>query len=189
MSAPSSKTVRVSYATVNGTATAPSDYAAAAGTVELAPGETAKAVSVTVNGDTAVEVDERFTVILAGPSGARLADAQGVGTIVNDDATTIAQQQPPPELPPPVPGQEVNVVPKSGTVKIKLKGTRKFVELQEGEQVHVGSVIDGTKGRVTLVAASDRSGGTATADFYAGIFEVGQTKFAKPITRCSWWSS
>jgi hypothetical protein len=43
-------------------------------------------------------------------------------------------------------------------------------------------VLDTTKGRVTLVAASNKSGGTATADFYDGIFEVGQTKGAKPIT-------
>jgi hypothetical protein len=86
------------------------------------------------------------------------------------------------ELPPPVAGKQVNVEPTSGTVKIKLKGSNKFIELEAGQQVPVGSVIDTTKGRVTLVAASDKSGGTATADFYAGIFEVGQTKGAKPIT-------
>ena len=35
---------------------------------------------------------------------------------------------------------------------------------------------------MTLVAASNKSGGTATADFYDGIFKIGQTKGAKPIT-------
>jgi CSLREA domain-containing protein len=95
------------------------------------------------------------------------------------------QQQPSPppsQIPPPEPGESVNVVPKSGTVKIKVKGTNKFVELKEGQQIPVGSVIDTTKGRVTLVAASNKSGGTATADFYAGIFKVGQTKGTKPTT-------
>jgi hypothetical protein len=179
LSAPSSRAVRVSYATADGTASAPSDYAAAAGTVEFAPGETSKPVSVTVNGDTTVEADERFSLNLSSPSGARIADAQGFGTIFNDDVTVVPL---PPQLPAPVPGERLNVVPKSGTVTIKLRGTSRFVALQAGQQVPVGSVIDTTKGRVTLVAASDRSGGTATADFSAGIFEVGQAKTARPIT-------
>ena len=50
------------------------------------------------------------------------------------------------------------------------------------QQLPVGTIVDATKGRVTLVAASNKSGGTATADFYEGIFKVGQTKDAKPIT-------
>jgi hypothetical protein len=85
-------------------------------------------------------------------------------------------------LPPPIAGKSVNAVPKSGTVKIKLPGTNVFVLLEEGQQIPVGTVIDATKGRVTLVAASNNSGGTATAVFYDGIFKVGQTKGAKPIT-------
>ena len=35
---------------------------------------------------------------------------------------------------------------------------------------------------MTLVAAADKKGGTATADFYDGIFKLGQTKGATPIT-------
>src|SRR5262249_39550195 len=50
--------VTVDFATANGTATAPSDYAATNGTVSFAPGETAKTVTVQVNGDTTVEPDE-----------------------------------------------------------------------------------------------------------------------------------
>ena len=195
LSSPIARAVRVDYATADETALAPSDYTAAAGNLEFAPGETAKLVSITVNGDADVEADERFRVNLSGAGGARIADSQGVGTITNDDVATVLQQQqqqqqPPPQqpqqqeeqLPPPEAGETVNAEPKSGTVTIKLKGTNKFVELKEGEQVPVGSVLDTTKGRVTLVAASDKSGGTATADFYDGIFEVGQTKGSKPIT-------
>ena len=78
--------VTVDYSTADGTATAPSDYTAANGTVTFAPGETAKTVTVQVNGDTTVEPDETFTVNLANTVGnATIADAQATGTIVNDD--------------------------------------------------------------------------------------------------------
>jgi CSLREA domain-containing protein len=97
------------------------------------------------------------------------------------------QTQPPPpeeeeELPPPEAGESVNVAPTQGTVKIKLKGSNKFVELQEGQQIPLGTEIDTRKGRVTLTAASNKSGGTATAEFYDGLFVIGQTKGAKPTT-------
>ena len=85
-------------------------------------------------------------------------------------------------LPPPVIGKAVNALPKSGTVKIKLPGSSAFVVLTEGQQIPVGTIVDATKGRVTIVAAADKNGGTATADFYDGIFKLGQTKGATPIT-------
>jgi CSLREA domain-containing protein len=81
------------------------------------------------------------------------------------------------ELPPPQPGKNVNALPKSGTVKIKLPGTNRFVVLDEGQQIPLGTTVDVLKGRVTIVAASGQS-----ADFYAGIFKLSQTKGAKPIT-------
>jgi hypothetical protein len=84
--------------------------------------------------------------------------------------------------PPPVAGKQVNALPVSGTVKIKLPGTNTFVTLRAGEQIPVGTTVDTTKGRVTLVAAADKSGGTAAADFYDGIFKIAQTKGSKPIT-------
>ncbi|WP_370961682.1 Calx-beta domain-containing protein [Amycolatopsis sp. cg9] len=77
--------VTVHYATANGTATAPADYAAASGDVTFAPGETAKPVTVLVNPDTVDEPAETFTVNLSAPAGAGLVDPTGVGTIVDDD--------------------------------------------------------------------------------------------------------
>ena len=50
-------------------------------------------MAITINGDTAVEPDETFHVDLASASGATIADAQGQGTIVNDD--TIVPPTPP----------------------------------------------------------------------------------------------
>jgi len=78
--------VTVNWATADGTATAGSDYVAGSGVISFAPGETSKAVNVTVNGDTAVEPNETFLINLSGPSGATTADAQGQATIANDDA-------------------------------------------------------------------------------------------------------
>ncbi len=77
--------VTVHYATANGTATAPADYAAASGDVTFAPGETAKPVTVLVNPDTVDEPDETFTVTLSAPVGAGLVDPTGIGTITDDD--------------------------------------------------------------------------------------------------------
>ena len=85
LSAPSGRPVTVLYATGDGSATSPDDYASASGMVSLAPGETAKPVQVVVDGDTADEVDETFNVTLSSPTNATIADAIGVGTITDDD--------------------------------------------------------------------------------------------------------
>ncbi len=82
--APSSA-VTVNWATLNGSATAGSDYVAGSATVSFAIGEQAKTVAVTVNGDTTYEGNETFYVNLSGATNATIADSQGVGTITNDD--------------------------------------------------------------------------------------------------------
>ena len=78
-------TVQVSYATADGTASSASDYAARADTLAFAPGETTRTIAVTVNGDNVFEPDETFFVNLSGATHATIADAQGQGTIGNDD--------------------------------------------------------------------------------------------------------
>jgi Ca2+-binding RTX toxin-like protein len=79
------QTITVQYATADGSATAPSDYTATSGTLSFNPGETSKTVTVPVHGDTVIEPDETFTVNLSSPTNAVLLDAQGEGTIRNDD--------------------------------------------------------------------------------------------------------
>jgi len=93
LSAPSSFTAGVSWATANGTAQAGSDYTAASGTVSFAPGTSSQPVSVPVLGDTAVETDEFFFVNLSNPTGATLGDGQGVGTIGDDDAPSLSSDE------------------------------------------------------------------------------------------------
>lgn len=79
----SAEQVTVDWATVPGTATS-DDFQEAHGTLTFAPGETSKQVEVTVFGDTTADDGETFTVHLSNPSGATIADADGVVTI-NDD--------------------------------------------------------------------------------------------------------
>ena len=85
LSAPSSSTVTVNYATANGTATSGSDYVAASGVLTFAPGTTSVAIPITVIGDTTSEADETVLVNLSGATNVTIADSQGVLTITNDD--------------------------------------------------------------------------------------------------------
>lgn len=87
LSAASTNTVTVSYSTVNGIATASSDYIAATSALTFAPGETSKSISIAVLGDAEVESDESFFVNLSGAANATIANAQGTGVIRNDDTS------------------------------------------------------------------------------------------------------
>jgi hypothetical protein len=86
LNAASELPVSVQWTTMNGTAVAPSDYAAAAGTLTFAPGETYKWISIDVAADTTFEGNETFTLQLLGATNAAIADAEGVAGIVDDDA-------------------------------------------------------------------------------------------------------
>jgi hypothetical protein len=78
----------VSVATANGTATAPSDYTALPLTVKtFGPGVSSMAVNVVINGDTTIEADETLVLNVSGPSAnVIIGDAQGKGTLLDDDA-------------------------------------------------------------------------------------------------------
>ena len=86
LSAPATQAVSVSYATSDGSATAGADYVAKAGTMTIGMGQTSATVTVQVNGDTTPEGEETFHLNLLSASHAGITDAQGVGTISNDDA-------------------------------------------------------------------------------------------------------
>jgi hypothetical protein len=86
LSAPSSQTVSVHYATADDTASAAGgDYQAKAGTLTFAPGVTNQTVTVLVNGDRLGEYDEDFLLLLTNPTNAFVGDIKGVGTIVDDE--------------------------------------------------------------------------------------------------------
>ena len=83
----SDKSISVTYATLNGTATiVGNDYKSATGLVTFAPGETMKTVNVTINGDTVNEADETFQLNLSNATNANLLKSVSTITIKNDDS-------------------------------------------------------------------------------------------------------
>jgi len=86
LSSPATQTTTVNYKTKNVSAIASSDYVAASGAVTFTVGESAKTISIVINGDTNVESNETFKISLSNPVNATIADATGKGTIQNDDA-------------------------------------------------------------------------------------------------------
>jgi hypothetical protein len=91
LSAISPNPVTYTIGTVNGGATAGSDYVASTLTGQTIPaGALTKTFSVTVNGDTLVEGNEAFSVLVSAVTGAGVGDGTGVGNIVNDDVRTLS---------------------------------------------------------------------------------------------------
>ena len=87
----SGSTVTYDIATANASAVAPTDYVAKTSVGEsIAAGVASKTFVVTLNGDATTEPNETFTVNLSNASGAAIGDAQGVGTILNDDGPTVS---------------------------------------------------------------------------------------------------
>src|SRR5205807_8139370 len=72
-------TSTVQYVTQDGSATAPSDYTAITGTnvLSFAPADTAKMITVLVNGDTTPELDESFNVKLSNAVNATISNDTG----------------------------------------------------------------------------------------------------------------
>jgi glucose/arabinose dehydrogenase len=89
----SSQTITVNFATADNTAIAGNDYLSASGTLTFTPGQTSQLVSVGINGDVLNEETVAFNVNLTAPNNATISDAQGVGTIVDDDAPVLATEE------------------------------------------------------------------------------------------------
>ncbi len=85
LSRASSAPVSVAWKTTNGSAKSGTDYTAGNGTLTFPAGTTSRTIPVAIRGDTTVEGKELFYVDLSAPSGASIADARGVGSILNDD--------------------------------------------------------------------------------------------------------
>ena len=91
LSQASTSPVTYTIATANGSAVAGSDYVARKLTGQsIAAGATSKTFAVTINGDTAIEANETFSVNLSAASGATILDGRATGTIANDDGATAA---------------------------------------------------------------------------------------------------
>lgn len=94
LSAASGKDVEVTWATAEGTATSPADYAAAGGHVEIPAGDTEAVVHLAVHGDQAVEPAEAFEVTLREPVHATIATASAEVTITDDEPVRLTVTSP-----------------------------------------------------------------------------------------------
>ncbi len=84
--------VTVQWHTEDRQAVAPADYQQKSGQITFDPSTAAtqtKTISVKVVGDKIDEADETFAVKLDSPSGADVADGEGIGTITDDDNTSL----------------------------------------------------------------------------------------------------
>ncbi len=89
LSAAAQQEITVTFATADGSATAGSDYTATTETLTFAAGETQKTIDVAITDDSDDEPDETLFANLTNASNATIADAQGIGTIEDDDAPTV----------------------------------------------------------------------------------------------------
>ncbi|MFO0842679.1 MAG: Calx-beta domain-containing protein [Gemmataceae bacterium] len=87
LSTPSSLPITVNFATADGTAVTDSDFMAITGTVSFSPGTTSRTIRVPILDDTITEQPESFYLNLSNPTGAGITDGQGIGTILDNDAT------------------------------------------------------------------------------------------------------
>ncbi|HEY6892482.1 MAG TPA: hypothetical protein VI300_32050 [Solirubrobacter sp.] len=117
-----------------------------------------------------------------------------------DAPVTVAPPPPPPPVvtptptpvAPPVPvyGKTVVLRPISGTVRVRLKGSKTFVDLGAIDDIPLGSTVDTKRGRVELASVPRVGGAVEKVQLYDGQFSVGQkggvTEFGlnEPLAPC-----
>ena len=155
LSASSSETVRVAYATMGGTAAEGSDYTRSSGTLTFAAGTTARTVTVRTTDDTEQESPEGFTVVLSGPENATVQTGTGTGTITDNDGA------PPP---PPLPTVSIG----HATVE---EGEKAEFEVRLSEASQQAVTVTYTTMDGTAEAGTDYTAASGTLTFAAGSTE------------------
>ena len=137
----------VSYATANGSGASGSDYTAKSGTLIFTSGQTTKTVNVVTSGDSAYENNETvYFNLSSATSGAIIADAQGVGTINNNDTA---------------PAFSIN------NVSVTEGGTLTFTVIKTGSTAFSHNVNYATANG-TAIAGSDYTSKSGTLSFTSG---------------------
>jgi hypothetical protein len=155
LSSAATSTVSVVATTANGTATAGSDYTGVSRTITFTAGTTTQPFPVTITGDGTVEPNETFVVNLTGPSGVALGDAQGTGTITNDDAAAPANNT------------FSGATAASGSSG-SLTGTSTGANKETGEPNHAGLA----GGKSVWYAWTAPAGGTVSFDTFGSSFDT-----------------
>ncbi|HEX5621213.1 MAG TPA: choice-of-anchor Q domain-containing protein [Solirubrobacteraceae bacterium] len=83
-------------------------------------------------------------------------------------------------VPLPKQGRSVVVATERGTVRVRVPGSDRFVDLDEAGRVPVGSLIDARRGRVRLATAVD--GGVQAGTFWGSTFKTGQSRHGNGMT-------
>ncbi len=89
----SSYPVSITYATVDGTATATDDYNSQSGRLTFTPGETQKPLTIDIVGDTKYEQNETFSINFSEPQNVTINTAIVVVTINDDDTLATPSLQ------------------------------------------------------------------------------------------------
>jgi len=87
-----------------------------------------------------------------------------------------------PEVNAPTVGEDLQASHQGGTVTVKVPGSNQYVSLDDAASIPVGSLVDASKGKVTLTSAKDSKGTNQSATFHGGLFQVKQKRARKPIT-------
>ncbi len=96
--------------------------------------------------------------------------------------TVTVAPAPPGATPAPDKGKTVTIVATSGTVKVKLPGSKVYVDVSTLTEIPLGSRIDARRGNVRItVEVNKTKHKTQTVVFHDGIFVVTQTKAVKPF--------
>jgi hypothetical protein len=157
LSASSVQNIFVRYATADQTTTSGIDYQRVTGSNLFIPaGATSGTLSIRVFGDFQIEPDEKFLVTLQNPSNATIANAQGTGTIVNDDSNGKLQFS----------SQTYSVNEDAGTVVVSVNR------------------VDGATGIVTVEYATSNGTAAAGPDYTAtsGVLTFNQGEISKSFS-------
>ena len=170
--------VSVAYATADGSAQAPGDYASTSGTISFAAGVQSQTIVVPIVGDAGVEPDETLALNLSGAVNATVAVASGVGTILNDDVAPVAT--PTPTLTPaPTPsillftpnaGVRTTLVTLvganfSGATSVRFNGVAAPFTISSANALQARVPLSATTGKISITTPS----GTVSS---AGVFTV-----------------
>lgn len=80
----------VTYSSIGGSAEEGVDYVGVTGAVPFGSNEVTKTIQVNVNSDLVIETDEEFLIALAPVVNATVSDAEGLGTIQNNDEAKVS---------------------------------------------------------------------------------------------------
>ncbi len=90
LSSPSGKLIQLTYSTADVSATAGSDYQGVSSVVlNISAGSPSASIPILVNGDTAIEPDETFSLNVSNPLNATISGTSATGTIVDDETVKL----------------------------------------------------------------------------------------------------